>query len=273
MSATSIRSLRDLRLADASEVGGKAAGLGRAVRRWDQRARWRRAAGSTNGTSAAERIRCWPTAQLHWVPGHSRCVPAASPRTGPNSRSPACTNRCWTCRRPVCGRRQSRSWRAPRRRGLRATKWPGDGRMAVIVQRMVAPAAAGVAFTADPVNGDRQRDASSPPCAGSVIGWCRARPSATSGSSAARQRPNGAASSGALDRRARRCSIAGRGTSHRGRPRDAAGRRMGDRRGRRALDPPGPADDGAAARRLLGRRRRRAPTPASCAWASGSASR
>ncbi|MBA3688851.1 MAG: hypothetical protein H0W81_08495 [Chloroflexi bacterium] len=31
----------------------------------------------------------------------------------------------------------------------------GGGRMAVIVQRMVAPAAAGVALTADPINGDR----------------------------------------------------------------------------------------------------------------------
>ena len=33
---------------------------------------------------------------------------------------------------------------------------PGtDGRMAVIIQRMVAPAAAGVVLTADPINGDR----------------------------------------------------------------------------------------------------------------------
>jgi pyruvate,water dikinase len=32
----------------------------------------------------------------------------------------------------------------------------GDGRMAVIVQRMVEPAAAGVALTADPINGDRR---------------------------------------------------------------------------------------------------------------------
>lgn len=31
----------------------------------------------------------------------------------------------------------------------------GDGRMAVIIQRMVTPAAAGVALTADPINGDR----------------------------------------------------------------------------------------------------------------------
>ncbi len=33
---------------------------------------------------------------------------------------------------------------------------PGTGQMAVIVQRMIAPAAAGVALTADPITGDRQ---------------------------------------------------------------------------------------------------------------------
>jgi len=42
--------------------------------------------------------------------------------------------------------------------GTRATAYApaGDGRMAVIVQRMVAPVAAGVALTADPINGDRR---------------------------------------------------------------------------------------------------------------------
>jgi pyruvate,water dikinase len=41
---------------------------------------------------------------------------------------------------------------------LRAAEYqPGtNGRMAVIIQRMVAPAAAGVVLTADPINGDRQ---------------------------------------------------------------------------------------------------------------------
>ena len=33
---------------------------------------------------------------------------------------------------------------------------PGNGRMAVIIQQMIAPAAAGVALTADPINGDRE---------------------------------------------------------------------------------------------------------------------
>jgi pyruvate,water dikinase len=40
----------------------------------------------------------------------------------------------------------------------RATEYDpaGDGRMAVIIQQMVAPAAAGVALTADPISGDRR---------------------------------------------------------------------------------------------------------------------
>jgi pyruvate,water dikinase len=42
-------------------------------------------------------------------------------------------------------------------RTARATRYQpaGDSRMAVIVQRMIAPAAAGVVLTADPINGDR----------------------------------------------------------------------------------------------------------------------
>lgn len=47
------------------------------------------------------------------------------------------------------------------------------------------------------------------------------------------------------------------GATDRGRPRDPAGHRVGNRRGRRALDPPGQADDGAAARRVVGLARAR----------------
>ena len=43
-----------------------------------------------------------------------------------------------------------------------------------------------------------------------------------------------------------------RGAADRGRPRGAAGHRVGDRRGRHHLDPPGQADDGAAARCVVG---------------------
>ena len=43
-----------------------------------------------------------------------------------------------------------------------------------------------------------------------------------------------------------------RGAPDRGCPRDAAGHRVGDRRGRHALDPPGQADDRAATRRVVG---------------------
>ena len=53
----------------------------------------------------------------------------------------------------------------------------GEGRLAVIVQRMVAPIAAGVALTADPVNGDRSTSWSEPRSAGGgdrlVSGACR----------------------------------------------------------------------------------------------------
>ena len=53
----------------------------------------------------------------------------------------------------------------------------GTTAMAVLVQAMVDPMAAGVAFTAHPVTGDRDQVAS-PPCPAWVIRWCPAKRSA-----------------------------------------------------------------------------------------------
>ena len=147
----------------------------------------------------------------------------------------------------------------------------GDGRMAVIVQRMVAPAAAGVALTADPINGDRSscvvtavRGLGERLVSGEAMGdeWVvRERSRHASPPARARHRsPPGAAGRD-------------RGPAHRERARDAAGHRVGDRRRRHAVDPPGQADDGAAAATCRGTRPRRARTPACSASASGSASR
>jgi rifampicin phosphotransferase len=54
--------------------------------------------------------------------------------------------------------------------------------MAVLVQAMVDPVAAGVAFTAHPVTGDAIRPWS-PPSPGWVIGWCLVKRSARNGRS------------------------------------------------------------------------------------------
>ena len=120
-----------------------------------------------------------------------------------------------------------------------------NGRMAVIVQRMVAPVAAGVALTADPVTGDRdtmRRDRGARPRRSAGLGRGRGRrvgrrrggearrdgsPSLPSTDAGRRDRARGAA-----DRRSRagcRRTSSGRST--------ATG----------PLDPPGQTDDGAAA--------------------------
>ena len=152
-----------------------------------------------------------------------------------------------------------------------STSAAGDGRMAVIIQRMVAPAAAGVALTADPINGDRRT------CVVTAVrglgdrlvsGAARAtNGSSRDGSATARRQPEHA-----IDRH-QAVAIATRGASHRGRPRDAAGHRVGDRRRRHALDPPGPADDGAAAGGVMGIAGAGRLHPRCSASANGSASR
>ena len=120
-----------------------------------------------------------------------------------------------------------------------------DGRMAVLIQRMVAPVAAGVALTADPIGGDRRtcivtavRGTGDRLVSGASIGdeW-----TIRDGDATARRKAEGA-----IDRR-QALEVAARGGAHRDRQGRPAGHRVGDRRGRVALDPPGEADDGAAA--------------------------
>ena len=202
----------------------------------------------------------------------SRSDRAASPRTARITPSPACTSRCSTCPPDDLPAATDRCLASADAARVAEYEPAGDGRMAVIIQRMVAPAAAGVALTADPINGDRQtcvvtavRGIGDRLVSGEAIGdeWVDPRRRSRDRSPAA----------GARDRSPPGAAGRERGTAHRGRARNAAGHRVGDRRRRHALDPPGQADDGAAAGRLVGRRRRPAPTPACSASASGSASR
>ena len=59
----------------------------------------------------------------------------------------------------------------------------GTAAMAVLVQAMVDPVAAGVAFTAHPVTGDRDQMVVTAVRRASVIRWCPAKRSARSGPS------------------------------------------------------------------------------------------
>ncbi|HEY8732212.1 MAG TPA: PEP/pyruvate-binding domain-containing protein, partial [Candidatus Limnocylindria bacterium] len=155
MSSTAVRRLRDVRMADAGEVGGKAASLGELLAAGirvpegvvltagaadltadDRRSLLRAAAGELGGGPFAVRS----SGIAEDGAEHSYAGIYESVLDVRADELSAATDRCLA------------SARAARATGYEPA---GDSRMAVIIQQMVAPAAAGVALTADPINGDR----------------------------------------------------------------------------------------------------------------------
>jgi rifampicin phosphotransferase len=156
MSATAVRRLRDVRLADAAEVGGKAASLGEllgtGVRVPD---------GVVVPVAAAE----MPPEERRWLLGAGSWDLGAGPFAVRSSGiAEDGTDRSFA------GMYESMLDVAPdglaeavdrclaSARAARVADYGAgtSGRMAVIIQCMVRPAAAGVALTADPITGDRQ---------------------------------------------------------------------------------------------------------------------
>ena len=155
MSSSAVRRLRDVRMADAGEVGGKAASLGELLA-----AGVRVPDGVVLTAGVADMTAEGRQSLLHAGTGDLGTGPFAVRSSGiaedgvthsyagvyesvldvSADELSAATGRCLASAR-----------------GSRATEYEpaGDGRMAVIVQRMVAPVAAGVALTADPISGDR----------------------------------------------------------------------------------------------------------------------
>jgi len=156
MSSATVRPLRDVRLSDAAEVGGKAASLG------DLLAAGVRVpegvvltAGVADMTADARRSLVHAGAQdLGRGPFAVRSSGIAEDGAERSyagiyesvlgvsaDELPAATDRCLASAH-----------------GVRVADYEpaGDGRMAVIIQQMITTAAAGVALTADPINGDRR---------------------------------------------------------------------------------------------------------------------
>ena len=156
MSAAAVRRLRDVRMADVAEVGGKAASLGELLA-----AGVRVPDGVVVTTAAGAMIADERRRLLGAGPWDLGTGPFAVRSSGVSEdgveRSyagiyesvldvavddlPAATERCLA------------SARAARAAGYGTV---GHAGMAVIIQQMIAPTAAGVALTADPINGDRQ---------------------------------------------------------------------------------------------------------------------
>jgi len=153
--STSTRRLADVRMADGPEVGGKAASLGEllaagvrvpdgvvltaaAADMTSDERRWLLGAGAWDLGDGPFAVRSSGIAEdgvERSYAGIYETVLGVSPDD-----LPAAVDRCLA------------SAAAAR---VAQYEPAGGGRMAVIIQRMVAPAAAGVALTADPINGDR----------------------------------------------------------------------------------------------------------------------
>jgi pyruvate,water dikinase len=155
MSTATVRQLRDVRLADAPEVGGKAASLGEllaagirvpegvvmtaaAAARTPQERRWEVGAGTWDLGPGPFAVRSSGIAEdgaEHSYAGMYETVLGVSTDGLAEA----------TDRVIASGQAERVAGYAP----------SGAGRMAVIVQRMVEPIASGVALTADPISGDR----------------------------------------------------------------------------------------------------------------------
>ena len=156
MSSTAVRPLRDVRMSDLAEVGGKAASLGEllaagvhvpdgvvltaaAAGMTSEERRWLLGAGAWDLGTGPFAVRSSGIAEDgadQSFAGIYESVLDVSADAIPDA-----VDRCLS------------SAGAARVAEYEST---GGGRMAVIIQRMVTPAAAGVALTADPINGDRR---------------------------------------------------------------------------------------------------------------------
>ena len=155
MSPAAFRQLADVRMADAGEVGGKAAGLGELFAAGAHVPAGVVLTAGVGALTAEERAALVREAAANLGAGPFAVRSSAVGEDGsersyagmfesvldvPADGLVAATERCL----------------ASAHGGRVADYEPsGNGRMAVIIQQMVAPAAAGVALTADPINGDR----------------------------------------------------------------------------------------------------------------------
>jgi phosphohistidine swiveling domain-containing protein len=157
MTPTAIRRLADLRLTDAAEVGGKAAGLGELLADGAHVPDGVVLTTAAAEMTADERRSLLRDALLDLGRGPFAVRSSGVDEDGavhsfagmyetlldvPSEELPAAAEQC------LAGAQTAR---------VSAYREGANGRMAVIIQRMVRPAAAGVALTADPVSGDREK--------------------------------------------------------------------------------------------------------------------
>jgi len=157
MNAGTVRRLRDVRLVDAAEVGGKAASLGELLA-----AGVRVPDGVVMTAEAAARApheRRWDMAAGAWDLGPGPFAVRSSGVSEDGAEHSYAGMYETVLGVPTDGLAEATDRVLASGRAARVTGYAraGEGRMAVIVQRMVEPIASGVVLTADPITGDRHR--------------------------------------------------------------------------------------------------------------------
>lgn len=155
MRSAGVRALRDVRLTDAPEVGGKAAGLGQLFADGANVPEGVVLPATANGAAASERLAMLADGAAKLGEGPFAVRSSGLAEDGAMRSLAGMFESVLNVPPadiPAAARRVLASASVERASALEAT----NTGMAVIVQRMVSPAAAGVALTADPVTGDRE---------------------------------------------------------------------------------------------------------------------
>src|SRR3990170_8751841 len=156
MSAPAVRRLGDLRKADAAEVGGKAAQLGELIAAGARVPDGLVLTVAAGGMSADERGSLLQASVADLGSGRFAVRSSGVAEDGAERSFAGMYETVLDVSAdglPAAADRVLASAHAAR---AKAYGPAANGHMAVIVQRMVAPAAAGVALTADPISGDRR---------------------------------------------------------------------------------------------------------------------
>jgi rifampicin phosphotransferase len=159
VTSTGVRRLSEVRMADAADVGGKAAGLGELIA-----VGARVPDGVVLTTVAAEMTANEREPLLRAAANELGAGPYAVRSSGVSEDGAEASFagmyetvlNVTAADLAAATERSISSAGTPRVAAYTSASIRGDGRLAVIIQRMVAPAAAGVVLTADPITGDRR---------------------------------------------------------------------------------------------------------------------
>ena len=153
---TAVRRLRDVRMTDVAEVGGKAASLGELLASGFRVPDGVVLTAGVADMTAEERAALLRSAAEDLGPGPFAVRSSGISEDGSEQSFAGMYETVLNVSADELPGAADRCLASARAARVTDYQTAGSGRMAVIVQRMVAPTAAGVVLTADPINGDRR---------------------------------------------------------------------------------------------------------------------